>query len=67
MKKLALISSTLDQNNVKGKDKDALFTKEELSLLKDYEYLKKNKKVWTNTTTVYFKYFIVFASGALEF
>lgn len=45
MKKLALISSTLDQNNVKGKDKDALFTKEELSLLKDYEYLKKNKKV----------------------
>lgn len=28
MKKLALISATLDQNGVKGKDKEALFTKE---------------------------------------
>jgi hypothetical protein len=30
---------------VKGKEKEALFTKEELILLKDYEYLKKNKHI----------------------
>jgi|JI6StandDraft_1071083.scaffolds.fasta_scaffold35757_2 hypothetical protein len=45
MKKLALISATLDQNGVSGKEKDALFSKEELNLLKDYEFLKKNGKL----------------------
>ncbi len=63
MKKLFQISENLKKNGIKGKEHDQYFKRDELLLLKDYEFLvQKGENLWSYEFIVFLILFFIFKS-----
>ena len=61
MKKLFQISENLKKNGIKGKEHDQYFKRDELLVLKDYEFLvQKGENLWSYEFIVFLILFFIF-------